>query len=91
MKLSVGDIVTSIQGRDIGTKYVVWSIEGNTLFLVNGKQRKIVNPKKKKTIHVAFYNKSEILIQNLKLNKKINDAYLRKVLNNSLVKGDYYG
>lgn len=89
MKLNVGDIVTSTQGRDIGTKYIVWEIEKNILFLVNGKQRKIVSPKKKKNIHVAFYGKSEI--QNLKLNKKINDAYLRKVLKNSLVKGEYYG
>lgn len=91
MKLSVGDIVTSIRGRDKGFNYIVWSIEGDTLFLVNGKQRKIENPKKKKTIHVAFSSKSEILIQNLKLNKKINDAYLRKVLNNGLVKGDFNG
>ncbi|MGI5841971.1 MAG: KOW domain-containing protein [Christensenellales bacterium] len=81
MTFNIGDIVCSTAGRDIGKKYIVWNVDGKMLFLVNGRERKINNPKKKKTIHVAFYSKSEALIENLKQNKKINDAYLRKILN----------
>ena len=89
MSYNLGDIVYSTAGRDIGQKYIVWKMEENMLCLVNGKSRKISHPKKKKTIHVAFYAKSEALIENLKNNKKINDAYLRKILNSDLeMKGE---
>ena len=80
MNYSKGDIVHSTAGRDIGQNYIVWEISENMLFLVNGKSRKIASPKKKKNIHVAFLKKSEPLIQSLNQNKKINDAYLRKIL-----------
>ncbi len=90
MKIEIGDIVTSKAGRDIGYNYVVWNIEGNLLYLVNGKQRKIANPKKKKSIHVVFSKKSNLSINKIKEKININDAYLRKVLNSQLVKGEFY-
>lgn len=81
MNYHLGDIVYSVAGRDIGQKYIIWGIDDSMLLLVNGKSRKISNPKKKKEKHVEFLKKSEALIDNLKNSKKINDAYLRKILN----------
>ena len=80
MNYHLGDIVSSIAGRDIDEKYIVWGMDNDMLLLVNGKSRKLSNPKKKKTKHVTFYKKSEALIENLENDKKINDAYLRKIL-----------
>jgi len=84
MKYHLGDIVCSIAGRDIGQKYIIWGIDNNMLLLVNGKSRKISNPKKKKTKHVEFFKKIDVLIENFENNRKINDAYLRKILNSEL-------
>lgn len=80
MTYSIGDIVCSIAGRDIGQNYVVWEVDGNMLTLVNGKARKIVNPKIKNKTHVAFLKKSTTLIDALQNKQTINDAYLRKIL-----------
>lgn len=84
MIYSKGDIVHSTAGRDIGQNYIVWQVDGKMLFLVNGRSRKIVNPKKKKCIHVAFERKSESLTKVLEEGKKVNDAYLRKILANEI-------
>lgn len=80
MNYQISDIVCSIAGRDNGQKYIVWGIDNNMLLLVNGKARKIANPKKKKTKHVEFLKKVDVLVEVFENNKKINDAYLRKIL-----------
>lgn len=84
MNYHLGDIVYSIAGRDNGQKYVIWGIEENMLLLVNGKSRKISNPKKKKIKHVEFLKQINALVENIENNKKINDAYLRKILSSEL-------
>lgn len=48
MNYEKGDIVISIAGRDCGQIFLVWSLQGGDVFLVNGKLRKINSPKKKK-------------------------------------------
>lgn len=83
MKFEVGDIVVSKKGRDINQKYIVWEIKNDMLKLVNGKSRKIIKPKQKKQKHVEFVKKAETLIENFEFRKKINDAYLRKILNDN--------
>ena len=81
MNYHVGDIVRSTQGRDNGQPYIIWEIDGNMLLLVNGKSRKLAKPKQKKDIHVTFVQTSEALTQTLANHGKVNDAYLRKILN----------
>lgn len=80
MKFEVGDIVISTAGRDVGQSYLVWGYEGNYLILVNGRSKKILNPKKKFEKHVSFMSKSMLLSEKLEKNEKINDAFLRKIL-----------
>ena len=61
-KILVGDIVESIAGHDRGNKYLVIKTEGKFLFIVDGKSRKILSPKKKSIKHVKVI-KPQVLIE----------------------------
>ncbi len=86
MNYEIGDIVCSLCGRDKAQLYVVISNEKkkkeseNRILIVNGKSRKIGNPKKKNPNHLKLIIKSEELQNEIKNNKLINDAYIRKIL-----------
>ena len=52
MEFSVGQVVISKAGRDKGDMFIVFDIEGEHLYLVDGKSRPLENPKKKKIKHI---------------------------------------
>ena len=52
MKVSPGDIVCSIAGRDKDCYFVVTAAHDNFAYICDGKCRKIEKPKKKKVIHL---------------------------------------
>ena len=57
IQLSIGQIVKSRAGRDKGGVFLVYEIVDNEyVLLVDGKLRKIDNPKKKKQKHLTVYN-----------------------------------
>ena len=76
--LKPGQIVRSLAGRDKDHYQVVLKIvDRSYIYLVDGKRRKLDNPKKKKVSHVQVLNRwvdLEIDPNNL------NDAYIRKEL-----------
>ena len=52
MELSKSDVVLSLAGRDQGMLFFVVDTDGGYVSLVNGKERKLENPKRKKAKHV---------------------------------------
>lgn len=52
-----GQLVRSIAGRDKGEYYLVIGCAINTLYLANGRGRKVINPKKKNIRHVQRCNR----------------------------------
>ena len=82
MDLQLAQIVYSKKGRDSGKKMIIYEIINDKfVMLVDGKLRKVDNPKKKKVKHIQQTN--EILEQiNAKLcaKDKIFDAEIRKAL-----------
>jgi len=56
MDLQVGQIVISKAGRDKGAAFVVTKLEGDYALLVDGKSRRLDNPKRKKTKHLQPTN-----------------------------------
>jgi len=50
----LGDVVASKNGRFRGEFFVVLSVDGDYANIVNGKQRKVNNPKKKKIKHLEL-------------------------------------
>ena len=73
-----GQIVRSLAGRDKGNHQVVLKIvDESYVYLVDGKQRTLEKPKKKKISHVQI-TKEWV---NLKIDENdLNDSYIRKQL-----------
>ena len=81
-KLTIGQIVKSRAGRDDGNLFLLLEIiDEQNVLVVDGKLRKLDNPKKKKVKHLIIYN---TVLQEFKLKlddkMKINDAYVKKLL-----------
>ena len=57
--LIISDVVLSTTGRDKGKIFYVIGIEGDFLFLANGKDRTLDRPKRKKQKHVQKVLRSE--------------------------------
>ena len=72
--MQIGQVVISKQGRDKGLSFVVTDIQGEFLYLADGKLRKLHNPKRKNQKHIqatnyitgATYNKDSDLRNILK-------------------------
>ncbi len=60
----IGQIVYSKSGRDKGEALIVVGLEGEYLFLADGKRRRLEKPKKKKQIHVQRVNTVDEDIKN---------------------------
>lgn len=52
MEFSVGQVVISKAGRDLGQVFIILRIEDNFAYLADGKLRKVGCPKKKKFKHL---------------------------------------
>ena len=75
-KLETGQVVLSTCGRDMGKLQMVLEIlDDSYVLVVDGKQRKIEKPKKKKIKQLQKYNK-KLQLENL------TDKKLRYMLNN---------
>ena len=69
--IRVGDIVFSKQGRDSGTYYIVIKkLENHYCLLVNGANRKFINPKKKMGRHLEVTGRT---IDNIKVKLEKSD------------------
>lgn len=82
LQLSIGQIVKSRAGRDKGDVFLVYEIvDAQYVLLVDGKRRKIDNPKKKKQKHLTVYN---TVLTDLSYRRdndiKITNSFIRKLL-----------
>ena len=79
--LSIADIVVSLAGRDQGKLFYVIGTDGAYLWLVNGKDRTIDKPKKKKRKHTRKVLRSETRIaEKLRAGDKVLNSELRRDL-----------
>jgi ribosomal protein L14E/L6E/L27E len=73
----IGQIVITKKGRDKGKPFVVINIQSEYLYLVDGKLRTLLKPKKKKIMHVQPTNS----VANLSTDgRALQDADIRKQL-----------
>ncbi len=56
MEFTPGQVVYSKSGHDKGLPFIVISVEGEYVYLVDGKRRKVEKPKRKKVIHIQKTN-----------------------------------
>lgn len=80
--ISLGQVVESMTGRDIHKNYLVVKIQGNYVFVSDGRNRPIEHPKKKNIRHVKVYKRiSEFVASRLQANQRVTDEAVRQVLN----------
>ena len=79
--LMISDVVLSTTGRDKGNIFYVIGIEGDFLYLANGKDRTLDRPKRKKQKHVQKVLRSETRVAvKLRNGDKVLNSELRKEL-----------
>jgi len=85
--MTPGQIVFSKRGRDKGNAMIVVAIDGEYLYLVDGKLRPLERPKKKKAKHIQITSNIVDLMPSC--GRALQDADIRKYLAgfDSMVKG----
>ena len=79
--LSIADVVISLAGRDQGKLFYVIGADDTYLLLVNGKDRTIDKPKKKKRKHTRKVLRSETRIaEKIRNGDKVLNSELRRDL-----------
>ena len=79
--ISIGDVITSIAGRDQGKIFYVIKEDPVYLYLANGKDRTLDKPKLKKRKHVQKVLRSETRVaQKLRAGDKVLNSELRRDL-----------
>lgn len=82
-EIEIGTVVVSLQGRDKDKIYIVKYVENGYAYLVDGRQRTLACPKKKKLKHIRKTEKIAKTVQEkLKNNEKILDSEIRKTIGN---------
>ena len=77
----IADVVISTAGRDAGKLFYVLEADDVWLTLVNGKDRSIEKPKRKKRKHVKKVLRSETRVaEKLRRGDKVLDSELRRDL-----------
>ena len=78
MDIHSGEFVYATKGRDTGKCFIVISAKDNYLYLCDGKNRKVSNPKKKKMKHVeATGDYDESVIKKLDAVGKLTNKEVR--------------
>ena len=79
--INISDVVESTAGRDTGKWFYVVNEDPVYLFLVNGKDRTLEKPKRKKRKHVAKVLRSETRVaEKLRHGDKVLNGELRRDL-----------
>ena len=81
MEISKSDIVISLAGHDKGKLFYVIDTDGVYATLVDGKQRRVEKPKRKKLIHVRKVLRSDsTLAQRIRSGEHVLNSELRREL-----------
>jgi ribosomal protein L14E/L6E/L27E len=81
MSIERADIVRSIRGRDSGELFFVMTVDENFAYIVNGKDRRIEKPKKKKLKHIEFLESDQgRTAQKIREGDHISNSEIRRAL-----------
>ncbi len=80
--MKIGDVVISTYGHDMGDWYIVEDVLNEYVFLIDGKNKPLDKPKKKKVKHILTTNYfAEDIANKLITKQNIQNAEIRKALN----------
>lgn len=76
----IGMLVRSKSGHDQGRVYIIMDMQGEYLYLVDGRIRMLSNPKKKKVKHVQRVNVILTDIVEMKQNNTLIDENIKRAI-----------
>ena len=81
LEYQIGQVVYSKSGHDKGDVQMIIAVEGEYLFLADGRRRKLEKPKRKKKMHVqpTFYVEEDVAAK-LQTGAYLLDADIKKAL-----------
>ncbi len=74
------DVVFSLAGHDKGREYVVLRTDGSYALIVDGKTRKLTNPKRKSLKHLCLGKTGSAELADALIAGKATDSAIRKEL-----------
>lgn len=77
-----GQVIYSISGRDAGRYFLAVDIEGNFVYICDGKLRQLEKMKKKNIIHVKVTEEFNCELRDRIKENKATNKEIRKYLNN---------
>ena len=82
VNISIGQLVTSVAGRDRMQVYLVVGIKNSkVLLLVNGRERKMANPKQKNIRHVNVLKSiAKGMAEKIQSGAKVTDEEIRQTI-----------
>ena len=81
MEISKSDLVLSLAGHDKGMLFYVIDTDGVYVSLVNGKERKVEKPKRKKRKHVCKIPRADsLLTEKIRRGEPLLNSELRREL-----------
>ncbi len=83
--LEIGQLVSSISGRDHGAYYIVYAVDGNRVLLVDGRKRLTQNAKVKNPLHLQKTNLISLVFKEKVAQGKITPEDIRRCLSEMLV------
>ena len=79
----IGRLAQSLKGRDAGNIYLIYSASANSVSLVDGNTKRIVNQKKKNIKHIKILDfESESIKQKIQKNLKVFDSEIYSFIKN---------
>ncbi len=80
-EIKAGMYAKAKAGHDKGALYIVKSIEGEYVFLMDGKYKTLEKPKKKNIKHIQpIFKISEVLLEKIEQEKKITDVDVKRAI-----------
>jgi ribosomal protein L14E/L6E/L27E len=79
-ELKVGSYVASTSGHDYGKCYVIFQIDSEYVYLVDGSIRTLNNMKKKKKKHVKMIDLPVSTLENKIIKKTIRDEEIKRAI-----------
>ena len=73
-ELTAGMFARSLAGHDKGKLYIVTAVDGDVVYLADGKIRLTTNPKKKKRKHIQ----PDFTVSDTILEREMQDVYKRQ-------------
>lgn len=79
----IGNLIISLAGRDKGNYYIVKQTDEFYAYVVNGKDKSNLKPKKKKFKHIKQTGKSDLTLKKKWQNReKVLDTEIKKAIEN---------